>query len=75
MDIEAAKSFAVAITIGLGVLGPAIAIGTIGKSAMESIGRNPEAAGKIQTGMILSIAFAEAVAIYALVVALILKFV
>ncbi len=68
-------NIAVAITIGLGVLGPALAIGMIGKSAMESIGRNPEAAGKIQTGMILSIAFAEAVAIYALVVALILKFV
>jgi F-type H+-transporting ATPase subunit c len=75
METEAVKSLAVAITIGLGVLGPAIAIGTIGKAAMESIGRNPEAAGKIQTGMILSIAFAEAVAIYALVVALILKFV
>jgi len=75
MDAEAVKSLAVAITIGLGVLGPALAIGLIGKSAMESIGRNPEASGKIQTGMILAIAFAEAVAIYALVVALILKFV
>lgn len=75
MEAEAMKSLAVAITIGLGVLGPALAIGLIGKSAMESIGRNPEASGKIQTGMILSIAFAEAVAIYALVVALILKFV
>jgi len=68
-------NLAVAITIGLGVLGPALAIGMIGKSAMESIGRNPEAAGKVQTSMILSIVFAEAVAIYALVVALILKFV
>ena len=75
MDAEAIKSLAVAITIGLGVIMPAWAIGVIGKSAMESTGRNPEAAGKIQTGMILSIAFAEAVAIYALVVALILKFV
>ena len=75
MEVEAVQNLAVAITIGLGVLGPALAIGMIGKSAMESIGRNPEAAGKIQTGMILSIAFAEAVAIYALVVALILKFV
>ena len=75
METEAVKSLAVAITIGFGVLGPGLAIGMIGKSAMEAIGRNPEAAGKIQTGMILSIAFAEAVAIYALVVALILKFV
>jgi F-type H+-transporting ATPase subunit c len=75
METEAVNSLAIAITIGLGVLGPALAIGTIGKSAMEAMGRNPEAAGKISTGMILSIAFAEAVAIYALVVALILKFV
>ncbi len=75
METEAVNSLAVAITIGLGVLGPALAIGMIGKSAMESIGRNPEASGKVQTGMILSIAFAEAVAIYALVAALILMFV
>lgn len=75
METEAVKSLAVAITIALGVFGPAMAIGGIGKSAMESIGRNPEASGKIQTSMILSIAFAEAVAIYALVVALILNFV
>jgi F-type H+-transporting ATPase subunit c len=68
-------NIAIAITIGLGVFGPATAIGRIGSSAMEAIGRNPEAASKVQTGMILSIAFAEAVAIYALVVALILKFV
>ena len=54
---------------------PALSIGLIGREAMKAIGRNPEAASKIQTGMILAIAFAEAVAIYALVVALIIKFV
>lgn len=75
MDAEVIKSFAIALAIGLGALGPALAIGMIGRGAMEAMGRNPEASGKIQTGMILSIAFAEAVAIYALVVALILKFV
>jgi F-type H+-transporting ATPase subunit c len=68
-------SLAPAIAVGLGVLGPGIGIGLIGLGAMLSIGRNPDAAGKIQTSMILAIAFAEAVAIYALVVALILKFV
>jgi F-type H+-transporting ATPase subunit c len=68
-------NLAPAIAIGLGALGPALAIGLIGMAAMNSIGRNPEASGKIQTSMILSIVFAEAVAIYALVVALILKFV
>lgn len=69
------ENLAPALAIGLGAIGPGIAIGLIGMGAMNSIGRNPEASGKIQTGMILSIVFAEAVAIYALVVALILKFV
>lgn len=75
MEAEVSQNIAVALSIGLGVLGPGLGIGMIGKSAMEAMGRNPEATGKIQTGMILAIAFAEAVAIYALVVALILKFV
>lgn len=75
MELDAAKSFAAALAIGIGGLGPAIAIGIMAGKAMEAIGRNPEAAQKIQTSMILAIAFAEAVAIYALVVALIIKFV
>lgn len=54
---------------------PAIAIGLIASSALTSIGRNPEAAGKIQGNMILGMAFAEAIAIYGLVIALVLKFV
>ena len=66
---------ATAIAIALGVIGPAIAIGWIGRQAMESIGRNPEAATSILTNMILVVAFAEAIAIYALVVALAIKFV
>lgn len=65
----------VALTIAVGGIAPAIAIGLIGSSAMNAIGRNPEAASKIQAGMVLGSAFAEAVAIYALVVALIIKFV
>lgn len=67
--------FAVALVMGLGSIGPAIAIGLLVSSGLNAIGRNPEAASKIQTNMILGIAFAEAIAIYALVVALILKFV
>lgn len=55
--------------MGVGALGPALAIGMIGARAMESIGRNPEAAGKILVPMLLACAFAEAVAIYALVIA------
>jgi F-type H+-transporting ATPase subunit c len=61
--------FAKALAIGIGSLAPAISIGWIGSKAMESIGRNPEAAGKILVPMLLAIAFAEAVAIYALVIA------
>ena len=75
MDAEAAKLIATALAIGLGSLGPSIGIGLLVGKALEAIGRNPEAAGKIQTNMILGIAFAEAIAIYALVVALIIKFV
>ena len=74
MELEAVKSIAAALAIGLGAIGPAIAIGMMAGKAMEAIGRNPEAAQKIQTSMILAIAFAEAIAIYALVVALIIKF-
>ena len=66
---------AVGLTIAIGGLGPALGIGMIAAKAMEAIGRNPEATSKIQTNMILGMAFAEAIAIYALVVALILKFV
>lgn len=69
------EELAPALAIGLGAFAPAIAIGLIGAKGMEAIGRNPEAASKIQTAMILALAFAEAIAIYALVVALIAKFV
>ncbi len=75
MDAETMKLLAIAIVMGAGTLLPAFAIGWIGSKAAEAIGRNPEAAPKIQTAMILAIAFTEAIAIYALVVALILKFV
>ena len=75
MDIVIIKNIAAAFAIGIGVLGPAISIGIIGGKAVEAIGRNPESASKVQTMAILSIAFAEAVAIYVLVIALIIKFV
>ena len=63
------------LAIGLGAIGAGIGIGMLGAKAMEAIGRNPEAVGTIQTNMILGIAFAEAIAIYALVVAILIKFV
>lgn len=75
MGVEETKALAAALAIGIGSIGPALGIGKLASKAMESIGRNPEAASKIQTAMILAIAFTEAIAIYALVVALIIKFV
>lgn len=69
------KSISIALLMALGGLGPSIAIGIIGSKAMEAIGRNPEATSKIQTNLVLGFAFAEAIDIYSLVVALILKFV
>ncbi|MFO0702973.1 MAG: ATP synthase F0 subunit C [Candidatus Andersenbacteria bacterium] len=68
-------SLAAAIAIGIGAAAPAVAIGWLASNGLKAIGRNPEAAPKIQTAMILSLAFAEAIGIYALVVALIIKFI
>jgi len=72
--MENIEPLAKAIAIGVGAIGPGIGIGMIGAKAMEAIGRNPEAANDIRTAMILGAAFAEAIAIYALVIALIIKF-
>jgi len=58
-----------ALAIGLGALGPGLGIGMIGSKAMEAIGRNPEAASKVLVPMLLAAAFAEAIAIYVLVIA------
>ena len=57
------------LAIGLSALGGGIGIGLIGAKAMEAIGRNPEATNKILVPMLLACAFAEAIAIYALVIA------
>ena len=75
MDIETVRLWAAMGAIAVGAIAPAIAIGMIGSRSADAIGRNPEAAPKIQTAMILALAFAEAIAIYALVMALIIKFV
>jgi F-type H+-transporting ATPase subunit c len=66
---------AAAIAIGLGAIGPGIGIGLLAGPAMSAMGRNPDAASLIRTNMILAIVFTEAIAIYALVVALIILFV
>lgn len=69
------EALAPALAIGIAAIGPGIGIGMIGAKAVEAIGRNPEAAKKITTPMLIGMAFTEAIAIYALVIALILKFV
>lgn len=73
-EIEAMKVLAMAIVVGVGVFGPAMGIGNLVGKALEAIGRNPDASGKIQTTMFIGIAFTEALAIFALVVGFIIKF-
>ncbi|MCL5008846.1 MAG: ATP synthase F0 subunit C [Patescibacteria group bacterium] len=68
MDAESIKALSKAATIAIGGMMPALAIGKTASKAMESIGRNPEAADKLFVPMLLALAFAEAIAIYALVI-------
>ena len=75
ISAETAKLLAVGLSMGIGTIGPSIAIGMIGKAAMDALGRNPEARGPIGMNMVLAIAFAEAVAIYVLIIAVLLIFV
>ena len=75
METDQMRLIASALVMAIGTIGPALGIGMLASKALESIGRNPEASSKIQTSMILAIAFTEAIAVYALVVALIIKFV
>jgi F-type H+-transporting ATPase subunit c len=74
MELEAAKTIAMALAAGLGVIGPGIGIGLVVGKALEAMGRNPEASGQIQTTMFIGIAFTEALAIFALVIGFIVKF-
>ena len=75
MSSEVLLSFAAGLTIAIGVIFPALAIGLIGKETVKSIARNPEAGDKIQLTALVLVAFAEALGIYTLVMALIIKFV
>lgn len=68
MDAESIKLLTKGVTMAIGGLAPAYAIGNIVAKAMESIGRNPESADKLFVPMLLGAAFAEAIAIYSLVV-------
>ena len=72
MTPETMELLAKALTIAIGGVAPALAIGKIGSKAMESIGRNPESVDKLFVPMLLGMAFAEAIALYALVITFIL---
>lgn len=74
MDAEAAKVLGAAFAIAVGGFGPGLGIGIAVRGAMEALGRNPEAEGAIRTTMIIGAALAEAVAIYAFVIAIIILF-
>lgn len=69
------KFIAMGLSVGLAAIGSGIGMGLLVGKALEAIGRNPEATPKIQTNMILGIAFTEALTIFALVIALIIRFV
>ncbi len=73
-NADAIKSVAMALAAGIGVVGPGIGIGILVSRALEGIARNPEAKDSIQSLMILGIAFVESLAIFALVVAFIIRF-
>ena len=75
MDADAVKLLAAGLAIGLGAIGPGLGIGLVASGALQALGRNPDARGLIVTNMFVAIAFAEALAILALVVSLILLFV
>jgi F-type H+-transporting ATPase subunit c len=75
IDPKIGKFIGAGLAMGLGAIGPGIGIGALTRGALEAMGRNPEARSIIQTNMIVGIAFAEAVAIYALLIAIIIVFV
>lgn len=74
MDETSIRLIMMGLTVAIGGGMPALAIGLLTGKALEAMGRNPEASNDLRTSMILGIAFAEAIAIYSLVVALIIRF-
>jgi len=74
-EVDAVRYIGAAIAIGVGAIGPGLGIGLAVRGAMEALGRNPEAEGAIRTTMIIGAALAEAIAIYAFVIAIVILFV
>jgi len=72
LNLSTALAFSLPLGVALAAVGSAISLGRVVSSAMEAMGRQPEASGKIQTGMIIGAAFVEALTIYALLVVFLL---
>lgn len=72
--MEELRLIGMGLAIGLGAIGPGIGIGLVVGKALEAMSRNPEMSSEIRTNMILGVAFAESLAIFALVVAFIIRF-
>jgi len=73
MDFQTTLGLTLPIGVGLAAIGSGLGLGKAVGSAMEAMGRQPEAAGKIQTAMVIGAAFIEALTIYALLTVLILQ--
>ena len=74
MELETMKALAMALVVAIGVIGPSLGIGHLVGKALEAIGRNPDASGKVTATMFIGIAFVEALAIFAVVVGFVIKF-
>lgn len=72
--MEELRLVATALAIGLAAIGPGVGIGILVSGALQAIGRNPEAQGTIVTNMFIGIAFAEALAIFGLVISFLIGF-
>jgi F-type H+-transporting ATPase subunit c len=73
LDPKTAVGFLLPLAVGVAAIGSGLGLGRAVGAAMEAMGRQPEAAGKIQTGMIIGAAFIEALTIYALVAVILIK--
>ncbi len=73
MDPKTAVAFLLPLAVGMAAIGSGLGLGRAVGAAMEAMGRQPEAAGKIQTAMIIGAAFIEALTIYALVAVILIK--
>ena len=73
MPFQTALSWTLPLAVAIAAFGSALGLGKVVSAAMEAMGRQPEAVGRIQTGMIIGCAFIEALTIYALLTVLILQ--